>query len=219
MQGGAATGPPSCMWGRSGIDVAPDGAVLLIVETERSGWSTADKQFNEEANAGGNAYMGVQGEDSTEPAGARLSTITPDGPAAAASLEVGDIVIGIDDTKIDDYQALLTFIRGAQGDAERLKVTNASLQARIESVENGSKTTKAELAGELATTRAELEGLARELDAERAARETETKELSDALAAAQAKSDDVEAQLATALADAASLKQKLKAQTQGAEDA
>jgi kinesin family protein C1 len=61
--------------------------------------------------------------------------------------------------------------------------------------------------------------LARELDAERAARETETKELSDALAAAQAKSDDVEAQLATALADAASLKQKLKAQTQGAEDA
>jgi kinesin family protein C1 len=110
-------------------------------------------------------------------------------------------------------------LRGAQGDAERLKVTNASLQARIESVENGSKTTKAELAGELATTRAELEGLARELDAERAARETETKELSDALAAAQAKSDDVEAQLATALADAASLKQKLKAQTQGAEDA
>ena len=110
-------------------------------------------------------------------------------------------------------------LRGAQGEAERLKVTNASLQARIESVENGSKTTKAELAGELATTRAELEGLARELDAERAARETETKELSDALAAAQAKSDDVEAQLATALADAASLKQKLKAQTQGAEDA
>ena len=43
--------------------------------------------------------------------------------------------------------------------------------------------------------------------------------MSDALAAAQAKSDDVEAQLATALADAASLKQKLKAQTQGAEDA
>ena len=110
-------------------------------------------------------------------------------------------------------------LRAAQGDAERLKVENASLQARIESVENGSKTTKAELAGKLAQTTAELEGLTRELDAERAARETETKELATALATAQTKSDDVEAQLATALADAASLKQKLKAQTQGAEDA
>jgi hypothetical protein len=44
MQGGAATGLPSCTWGRSGIDVAPDGAVLLIVETERSGWAKGDRK-------------------------------------------------------------------------------------------------------------------------------------------------------------------------------
>ena len=110
MQGGAATGLPSCMWGRSGIDVAPDGAVLLIVETERSGWAKGDRkdraqddeipeeekqqqQQRQNRQPRQSAILGVGGEGESggeATPGAILGQITDDGPAAKAGLRAGD---------------------------------------------------------------------------------------------------------------------------------
>jgi membrane-associated protease RseP (regulator of RpoE activity) len=60
------------------------------------------------------AYLGVAVQSSTDPDGAELVRVVPDGPAANAGLEDGDVVTKIGDTTIDDASAL----RSAIGDRE-----------------------------------------------------------------------------------------------------
>ncbi|MBI1903244.1 MAG: PDZ domain-containing protein, partial [Planctomycetia bacterium] len=66
-------------------------------------------------------YLGIQGEDAE--GGARLTVITPDGPAEKANLEVGDIVKAIDGKAIAGYEALTDEIRSHRaGDAIKLTI-------------------------------------------------------------------------------------------------
>ncbi len=89
------SGLPTVPWGRSGLTVHRDDPRILYmtIETERSGWATGDERTRaNSAPQGGNAYMGIQGEDSSEPAGAKLTTITQGGPSGEAGLQVGDVI-------------------------------------------------------------------------------------------------------------------------------
>ena len=135
MQGGAATGLPSCMWGRSGIDVAPDGAVLLIVETERSGWAKGDRkdraqddeipeeekqqqQQRQNRQPRQSAILGVGGEGESggeATPGAILGQITDDGPAAKAGLRAGDRITKVDDEDVKTYTDLIEIVRDSRG--------------------------------------------------------------------------------------------------------
>jgi photosystem II stability/assembly factor-like uncharacterized protein len=137
MQGGAATGLPSCMWGRSGIDVAPDGAVLLIVETERSGWAKGDRKDrtqndeipederqqqeqrqrqNRQPRQTAILGVGSEGENGAEGTpGAILTQVTDDGPAAKAGLRAGDRVTKVDDEDVKTYADLIEIVRDSRG--------------------------------------------------------------------------------------------------------
>ena len=111
-------GLPTVPWGRSGLTVHRDDPSILFmtVETERSGWATGDERTRPNAAPqGGNAYMGIQGEDSADPAGAKLTTITQGGPSADAGLEAGDVIQKVGETEITNYRALLDQVRMASG--------------------------------------------------------------------------------------------------------
>jgi len=72
--------------------------VYAVVETERTG--------QEPENA---PFMGIRGEDAE--VGARLTEVTEGGPAAAAELATGDIVLQIDGQPVTSYQDLLAKVR------------------------------------------------------------------------------------------------------------
>ncbi|MEO1006989.1 MAG: PDZ domain-containing protein [Planctomycetota bacterium] len=93
-------GLPSVDMGRMGLSWSrsnPDD-VYALVDSVKIGGGIANPGF-----------MGMSGRDAE--AGARLTSITDDGPAAEAGLEVGDIVVGIDDERIVSYDTLLSAIR------------------------------------------------------------------------------------------------------------
>ena len=137
MQGGAATGLPSCTWGRSGIDVAPDGAVLLIVETERSGWAKGDRKDraaddeipedernqqeqrqrqNRQPRQTAILGVGSEGGDGKDDApGAVIAQLTDDGPASKAGFAVGDRVTKVDDEDVKTYADLIAIVRDSRG--------------------------------------------------------------------------------------------------------
>ncbi|MEM7227477.1 MAG: PDZ domain-containing protein [Planctomycetota bacterium] len=105
-------GLPTGILGRIGLDYydADPDTIYAVVESEMIG--------SEAENA---AYMGVRGENAE--LGARLTEVTEDGPAEAAGLEEGDIVLRIDDSMILSYQELLAEIRRhTAGDAVRIEV-------------------------------------------------------------------------------------------------
>ncbi len=135
QQGGAATGLPSCVWGRSGLDVGPDGAVYLIVETERSGWAKGDRkdraqddelpeeerqqqQQRQNRQPRQSAVFGVgsEGDNGTDEApGAVLTQLTEDGPAAQGGLQKGDRVVKVDEEPIKSYADLIELVRDSRG--------------------------------------------------------------------------------------------------------
>ena len=93
-------GLPSCQFGRIGLDwyQKDSSVVYAVIESERVG--------KEPENA---PYFGISGEDVD--VGARLTEIVEDGPAAAAGLEVGDIVLSVEDTTIHSYAELMRTVR------------------------------------------------------------------------------------------------------------
>ncbi|WP_169980924.1 VPS10 domain-containing protein [Tautonia rosea] len=98
-------GLPTCKLGRIGLNYFrsnPD-VVFAIVESERIGEGPKLPEGKQPA------LMGIQGEDSE--IGAGLTAITPDGPAAKAGLESGDVVTEIDGTKVEKYQDLIDVLR------------------------------------------------------------------------------------------------------------
>lgn len=94
------SGLPKGRLGRIGIDYfrSDPNVVYAVVESE--------KITQEPENA---AYLGVRGEDAE--VGARLTEITEGGAAEEAGLEVGDIVIRVEDRSVLGYRDLVNEIR------------------------------------------------------------------------------------------------------------
>jgi len=95
-------GLPTCPLGRIGLDYSRKNpqVVFAIIDCAKIGMGTPSAQV----------YLGVTGENAT--GGAKLTQITPDSPAAAAGLKVGDIVKAVDKKAIANYEALTAQIRG-----------------------------------------------------------------------------------------------------------
>lgn len=95
-----SAGLPSCTLGRIGIDYYqndPD-TVYMVLESERIGQESPDL-----------AYMGIRGEDAD--VGARITEVTEGGPAEAAGIEAGDIIIAFDAETVQSYDAMVEEIR------------------------------------------------------------------------------------------------------------
>ncbi|GIW92795.1 MAG: hypothetical protein KatS3mg110_0836 [Pirellulaceae bacterium] len=81
--------------------------------------------------AASNVFMGIQGEDA--PGGARLTQVTPDGPAEKAGLQAGDIITHVNDQPISGYQDLVLAIRQRQpGDKLKVKVRRGDAEREFE---------------------------------------------------------------------------------------
>lgn len=79
-----------------------------------------------------NVFMGIQGEDA-EGGGARLTQVTPQGPAEKAGLQAGDVVIEANAQPVGDYQDLVAAIRARQpGDILKVKVRRGQMQLEFE---------------------------------------------------------------------------------------
>jgi len=116
------TGLPEGNLGRIGLDhYRKDPAIVYaVIESEKTG--------QEPENA---PYIGIRGEDAD--VGARLTEITEDGPADEAGLQVGDIVIGLEETTVHSYDDLLKVIRRhLAGDTVQLEVSRDRKSVLIE---------------------------------------------------------------------------------------
>ncbi|RUL86187.1 VPS10 domain-containing protein [Tautonia sociabilis] len=120
-------GLPTCKLGRIGLDwyrKDPD-VVFAIVESERIGEGPKEPEGKKPA------LMGIQGQDAE--AGASLTLVTPEGPAARAGLQAGDIVSEIDGKKVQTYQDLIDVIREkAAGDTVSLKARRGDEEKTFE---------------------------------------------------------------------------------------
>jgi photosystem II stability/assembly factor-like uncharacterized protein len=105
-------GLPTCPLGRIGLDYSRKNpkVVFAIVDCQKIGMGTPPSQV----------YMGIVGENAS--GGAKLTQITPDGPAAKAGLKVGDVVKAVDKKAIANYEELGNLIR-AQKVGAKLKLT------------------------------------------------------------------------------------------------
>jgi photosystem II stability/assembly factor-like uncharacterized protein len=94
-------GLPTCSLGRIGLDYSRKNpnVVYAIIDCEKIGMGTPPSQV----------YMGVIGE--TSGGAAKLTQITPDSPAAAAGLKVGDIIKAVDKKTLAKYEDLAEHIR------------------------------------------------------------------------------------------------------------
>ena len=93
-------GLPTCQLGRIGLDwyVKDPNRVYAVVETE--------KIAQEPENA---PYMALRGESAD--AGARITDVTEDGPAAEAGLKKGDIVLSVNDETVLSYEDFTRVVR------------------------------------------------------------------------------------------------------------
>ena len=107
-------GLPTCPLGRIGLDFSRKNPniVYAIIDCEKIGMGTPPSQV----------YMGVAGENAPSGGGAKLTQITPEGPAAKAELKVGDIVKAVDKKAIANYEELTAQIRAHKVD-DKLTLT------------------------------------------------------------------------------------------------
>jgi photosystem II stability/assembly factor-like uncharacterized protein len=94
-------GLPTCALGRIGLDYSRKNpkVVFAIIDCEKIGMGTPPSQV----------YLGIAGENAT--GGAKLTQITPNSPAAAAKLKVGDIIKAVDKKPLGKYEELSEQIR------------------------------------------------------------------------------------------------------------
>ncbi|MDA1194937.1 MAG: PDZ domain-containing protein [Planctomycetota bacterium] len=118
------TGLPTCAIGRIGLDWFRQDPqhVYMVLESEKIG--------QEPPNA---AFLGVNGADAD--VGARLSAVTKDGPAAAADLRVGDIVVAVDGRTVQGWGELVKSLRRhVAGDKVTLEISRDRQGMEIELV-------------------------------------------------------------------------------------
>jgi photosystem II stability/assembly factor-like uncharacterized protein len=94
-------GLPTSQLGRIGLDYSRrnPNTVFAIIDCAKIGMGTPPSPV----------FMGVQGEDGS--GGAKLTQIVPDGPAARAGLQAGDVVKAVDKKAITTYEQLTEQIR------------------------------------------------------------------------------------------------------------
>lgn len=99
-------GLPSCKLGRIGIDYfrANPNIVVAIVESEKNGMG--DPPQGGRAVSG--VYMGIQGSNLGP---AVLDAVIEGGPAAAAGLQAGDVIVKFGDAELESYNALVSLLR------------------------------------------------------------------------------------------------------------
>lgn len=101
-------GLPTCTLGRIGLDWyhKDPNVVVMILESEKIGMAPKGVK-------GGNAYMGIFGEDAK--VGALLTRVVDDGPAAKSGLQVNDIVTKFGGKEIKTYQDMIANLREREG--------------------------------------------------------------------------------------------------------
>jgi photosystem II stability/assembly factor-like uncharacterized protein len=94
-------GLPTCPLGRIGLNYSRKNpnVVYAIVDCEKIGMGTPPIQV----------YLGVAGENA--PGGAKLTEISPNSPAAATGLKVGDVVKAVDKKPIANFDELTAQVR------------------------------------------------------------------------------------------------------------
>jgi putative serine protease PepD len=69
-------------------------------------------------------FLGISGENLPDNGGARIIQVVPDGPAAAAGLRAGDVVVAVDGTSVASMDALIASLASHDsGDQVRLTYT------------------------------------------------------------------------------------------------
>ncbi len=114
-------GLPTCNLGRIGIDYyrKDPNTIYIILDCAKIGMGAP---VSPAGGSGANAYMGVAGQDAD--AGARLTQITPGGPADRAGLKPGDIVLFVDNKPVLAYKQLVGQLQAHKaGDKIALKVS------------------------------------------------------------------------------------------------
>ncbi len=110
-------GLPTNKLGRVGLDYyrKDPNVVFAIIDCEKIGMGPAG------VAVGGNAYMGIQGEDADNK-GARLTVVTPGGPADKAQLQPGDVITAVGAKAVRTYDELTDRIREhSAGDKVKIK--------------------------------------------------------------------------------------------------
>ena len=118
-------GLPTVKLGRIGLDwsrKSPQTA-FAILDSEQAGMGKPPARV----------YLGIQGEDVSGGGGAKLTSITPQQPAAQAGLKEGDVIIAIDGTSIKNYEGMLDEFRKKQpGDKAKFTVQRGKDKTDIE---------------------------------------------------------------------------------------
>jgi photosystem II stability/assembly factor-like uncharacterized protein len=115
-------GLPSCGTGRIGLDwyLKDPKVVFAVIDSEKIGMGVPPP------------YLGVQGEDAPAGAGARLTAITENSPAATAGLKAGDIVKAVDKKEVKTYQQFVDSFQGRKvGDKMELTVLRGTTTLTI----------------------------------------------------------------------------------------
>ncbi|MCU0704376.1 MAG: PDZ domain-containing protein [Fimbriiglobus sp.] len=106
-------GLPTVKTGRIGLDYSrkTKGLLFAIIDTEKVGTGTAAA-----------AYFGAVMDPVENKGGAKLTSVTPDSPAAKAGLKDGDIVIKVGDLKITTDDELVNSYAGNKA-GDKIKLT------------------------------------------------------------------------------------------------
>jgi photosystem II stability/assembly factor-like uncharacterized protein len=110
-------GLPTAKLGRIGLDWSRKSpkVVFAIIDTEKAGTGTPPSTV----------YMGVQGDDAKP--GAKLTSITKDGPAEKAGLKTGDVILKLDGKDVEGYDQFTEAVRQRKaGDKLKLEVKRGS---------------------------------------------------------------------------------------------
>jgi photosystem II stability/assembly factor-like uncharacterized protein len=105
-------GLPTSKMGRIGLDIyrKDPNVVFAIIDCEKIGMGTPPKK----AAATNNTFMGLQGEDAEGMPGAKVTRVTPDGPAEKAGLKIDDVVTKMGDKAVKTYEEMLEIAGAAK---------------------------------------------------------------------------------------------------------
>ena len=118
----ANSGLPTVKLGRVGLDYShkTKGLIYAVIDTEKVG--TGRKATT--------VYAGVASEDE-KGVGLKVTDVYDDGPAKAAGLKAGDVILKMDDKKIADYDAFTAFLAEKKaGDVVKVTVKRGGKDAK-----------------------------------------------------------------------------------------
>jgi photosystem II stability/assembly factor-like uncharacterized protein len=120
-------GLPTVKTGRIGLDYSrkSKGLLYAVIDTEKGGSGGPTTA----------AYFGAVMDPAPEKGGAKLTTVTPNSPAAKAGLKDGDVVVKVGDVKItNDDELVATYTDKKVGDKLKLTVLRDKKEEVVEVV-------------------------------------------------------------------------------------